>query len=57
LGRDLAFKVVPEVVVDAGDTFEEDCDADVKIDVVEMEILLPACAVEDDSVELDGLLK
>jgi len=46
LKRDLAFKVVPELVVDAGDDSEEDCDASVKIDVVEVETLLPACAVK-----------
>jgi hypothetical protein len=53
LKRELAFKVVPELVVDVGDTFEKDCDANAKIDVVEEETSLPACAVEDDSMELD----
>jgi hypothetical protein len=57
LKRELAFRVVPELVVDVGDTFEEDCDADVKIDVVEEETPLPACAVEDDSVELDVVVE
>jgi hypothetical protein len=52
LKRELVFKVVPELVVDVGDAFEEDCDANVKIDLVEEETSLPACAVEDDSMEL-----
>jgi hypothetical protein len=57
LKRELAFRVTPELVVDVGDAFEEDCDADVKIDVVEEETSLPACTVGDDSVELDVVVE
>jgi hypothetical protein len=57
LKRELAFKVVPELVVDVGDAFEEDRDANVKIDVVEEETSLPARAVEDDSMELDVVVE
>jgi hypothetical protein len=57
LKGELTFRVVPELLVDVGDAFEEDCDADVKIGVVEEETSLPACAVEDDTVELDVVVE
>jgi hypothetical protein len=57
LKKELAFRVVPELVMDVGDALEEDCDADVEIDVAEEEASLPTCAVEDDSVELDVIVE